>query len=35
MIDSTAIGGSRLLQAVEVVVISPGDAMKIADQYVG
>ncbi len=35
MTDSTAIGGSRLLQAVEVIAISPEDAMKIADQYVG
>ena len=34
MTDSTGNGGSRLLQAVESIVISSEDAMKIADQYV-
>ena len=34
MTDSRGNGGSRLLQAVEVIAISPEDAVAIADQYV-
>ena len=34
MTNSSQDGGSRLLQAVEVIAISPEDAIAIADQYV-
>ena len=33
MTNSSQDGGSRLLQAVEVIAISPEDAIAIADQY--
>lgn len=34
MTNSSQDGGSRLLQAIEVIAISPEDAIAIADQYV-
>ena len=34
MTNSSQDGGARLLQAVEVIAISPEDAIAIADQYV-